>query len=152
MIIQVNEKFHIQNEKKKDEQSQIFTVLPPTWSNSKIQQEFKFWNYVVWTSKRFVVKKGNLLKPICKSGKVLPQLQLQGWNDLMYLLVIVIVIVYLFHRSYSAKRATECRTRQALTQMARSSNFKNSWYFDEQISENFLGFSEFGRGTAKKLC
>jgi hypothetical protein len=70
MIAQLKEKFHITG--KESEKVQILTVLPKSWSISKIQKEFKASNNMAWTSKKLLVEKGILSSPNVKPGKVLP--------------------------------------------------------------------------------
>jgi hypothetical protein len=43
-----------------------------SWSISKIQQELKASNYMVWNAKKLVAEKGILSSPNAKPSKVLP--------------------------------------------------------------------------------
>ena len=58
MIQQLKEKF--QETKKRNEQVQVPTVLPKSWSMKKIQQEFGVSEYLAQQSKKLVEERGIL--------------------------------------------------------------------------------------------
>ena len=58
MIQQLKEKF--QETKKRNEQIQVLTVLPKSWSVKKIQQEIGVSEYLAWQSKKLVEERGIL--------------------------------------------------------------------------------------------
>lgn len=72
MIQQLKEKF--QTTTKMNEQLQILTVLPKSWSIKKIQQEFSVSTYMAQKSKTLVKEKGVLSLPDPKPGpSLLPE-------------------------------------------------------------------------------
>ena len=71
MLQQLKEKF--QSTAQRGEKLQILTVLPKSWSLTKIQQEFGVSNYMAQKSKDLVKEKGVLSPPGPKCGPSLPQ-------------------------------------------------------------------------------
>ena len=70
MIQQLKEKF--QETKKRNEQIQVLTVLPKSWSVKKIQQEFGVSEYLARQSKKLVEERGILSLPDPLRGPSLP--------------------------------------------------------------------------------
>ena len=70
MIQQLKEKF--QEARKRSEQVQVLTVLPKSWSVTKIQQEFGVSEYMAQQSKKLVEEKGILSLPGPLRGPSLP--------------------------------------------------------------------------------
>ena len=71
MIEQLKSKF--QTISSINEQLQLLTILPQSWSIKKIQQEFRVSNYLARKSKVLVQEKGILALPDRKHGPSLPQ-------------------------------------------------------------------------------
>jgi len=68
ILSQLKEKFKIA---KRNEKIQILTILPKSWSISKIENEFGASNYMVRKAKKLVDEQGILSSPNLKPGKVL---------------------------------------------------------------------------------
>lgn len=71
VIVQLKEKFKSSNNR--SEKIQLLTILPKSWTNKKIEQEFGATNFMVRTAKKLVAEKGILSTPNPRPGNTLDE-------------------------------------------------------------------------------
>jgi len=138
MVQQLKEKF--QSTTKRNEQLQVLTVLPKSWSIKKIQQEFGVSTYMARKSKKLVEEKGILSLPDPVRGPSL----LQGTVD----------IVCAFYESDDVSRVMPGKKdfvsvkkegkRQHIQKRLVLSNLREVYCeFKERFPDHKIGFSKF---------
>jgi transposase len=138
MVQQLKEKF--QSTAKRNEQLQVLTVLPKSWSVKKIQQEFGVSTYMARKSKKLVEEKGILSLPDPVRGPSL----LQETVD----------IVCAFYESDDISRVMPGKKdfvsvkkegkRQHIQKRLVLSNLREVYHeFKERFPDQKIGFSKF---------
>ena len=145
MINQLKEK--MQSCTRKSDKIQILTILPKSWTRSKVVEEFQVSEYMVRTAKKLVSEKGIMSTPNPRLGKLLPKTTVD--------------LIKTFYHSDEISRimpgkkdyvsVTVCGMRQHLQKRLILCNLKEAYQqFKDGMPDVKIGFSKFSELRPKE--